>query len=716
MISQNNNDGLHIVLISLHGLIRGQNPELGYDSDTGGQVKYVLELATELSKRDDVRRVDLVTRQIIDDRVSKDYAQVQERLTDKASIIRIPFGPKRYLRKEVLWPYLDMFVDQMSNHFRRTGLPDLIHGHYADAGYAGAQLSRMLHIPYVFTGHSLGRVKLKRLLAANHERSELEQKYHFSTRIEAEEFALEVASMVVVSTNQEVEEQYELYSHYVPERMEVIPPGVDLTLFRPPAEDDDHSLIENELKRFLCDINKPFILAMARPDERKNTKMLLQVYGESKELQEKANLVLVLGTRDDVATMPPAQRNIINEAIYLIDRYDLYGKVAYPKNIKPETGPELYRYAASKRGIFVNPALTEPFGLTLLEAAASGLPIVATNDGGPRDIIANCKNGQLIDPLDNEAVTRALAIALSEDAQWDSWAKDGIEGATREYSWCKHADRYLRDVGEIISMEATPALVVSGRTKRLPEFDRLVITDLDGTLTGDDDALQEFSEMINRETRIGFGIATGRRLSEAMDYIKSLKLPQPDLILSSAGTELHYGKNLTPDRTWQKQIGYTWEPIKVREVLKDVEGLFPQPDEEQSEFKVSYTIDRKKAPSPARIRKMLREAGLRTKVILSLDLFLDILPVRGGNGVALRHLLFKWGFPSEHVLVAGDSGIDEEMLKGRTLGVVVGNHGPELKKLRKQPRIYFANGYHAKGVLEGIDFYKFTGTITIPND
>ncbi len=716
MILQNRDEGLHIVLISLHGLIRGQNPELGYDLDTGGQVKYVLELATELGKRDDVRRVDLVTRQIIDDRVSSDYSQVHESLGDKAHLIRIPFGPKRYLRKEVLWPYLDMFVDQMTSYFRRTGLPNLIHGHYADAGYAGAQLARTLHIPYVFTGHSLGRVKLRRLTAAKHDRAELEHKYRFGTRIEAEEFALEVASMVVVSTNQEIEEQYELYAHYVPDRMEVIPPGVDLTCFRPPTEGDDLQPIDAEVKRFLADTSKPPIISMARPDERKNLKMLLKVFGESRELQQKANLILVMGTRDDIAKMPPAQRSVLNEILYLIDKYDLYGKVAYPKNIKPETGPELYRYGALKRGIFVNPALTEPFGLTLLEAAASGLPIIATNDGGPRDIIANCGNGQLIDPLDEASITRALMVAFSEPEQWERWAQDGIAGATREYSWSKHADRYLRDVKEIIDLEAKPVLAESSRTLRLPEFDRMVITDLDGTLTGDDSALHEFSSLINRESRIGFGIATGRRLDQAMEFIKSLNLPQPDLIITSAGTELYYGSRLTPDKSWQKQINYCWEPDRVKEVLSDVAGLFPQPDHEQSHYKVSYTIDRQLAPNITKIRRALRESGLRTKVILSANMFLDILPVRGGNGVALRHLLFKWGFPPDHVLVAGDSGIDEEMLRGRTLGVVVGNHGPELKKLKKQPRIYFAQGHHARGVLEGMEFYQFTGNISIPND
>ncbi len=126
-----------------------------------------------------------------------------------------------------------MFIDQTLPHFKRTGLPDIIHGHYADAGLAGAQLARLLHIPYVFTGHSLGRVKRQRLSLGKADTEALEKKYKFTTRIEAEEIALETASMVVTSTNQEVQQQYELYDHYVPSRMEVIPPGVDLSSFSP---------------------------------------------------------------------------------------------------------------------------------------------------------------------------------------------------------------------------------------------------------------------------------------------------------------------------------------------------------------------------------------------------------------------------------------------------------------------------------------------------
>ncbi len=84
--------------------------------------------------------------------------------------------------------------------------------------------------------------------------------------------------------------------------------------------------------------------------------------------------------------------------------------------------------------------------------------------------------------------------------------------------------------------------------------------------------------------------------------------------------------------------------------------------------------------------------------------------------MSVRHIAYKWNFPLEHILVAGDSGNDEGMLSVNALGVVVGNYCPELEKLRKLPRVYFAQAHHAAGIIEGIRFYNFLDRITIPNE
>lgn len=296
--------GLYLLLITVHGLVRGRDMELGKDADTGGQIKYVLELARALAAHDGVERVDVLTRQVVDGKVSADYAEPIEELAPGARIVRLPCGPRRYLSKEVLWPYLDSFADQALKHIRRVGrIPDVIHAHYADAGYVGRRLCSLLEVPLIFTGHSMGRVKLKRLKANGMSDENIERQYHIHERIEAEERALDLAELVITSTLQEVEEQYGLYDNNQPQRMVVIPPGVDLERFYPPRRGRFKPAIYEEVARFLRYPDRPMILALSRADPRKNIAALVRAYAETPGLRDKANLVIIAGNRDDVRKM-----------------------------------------------------------------------------------------------------------------------------------------------------------------------------------------------------------------------------------------------------------------------------------------------------------------------------------------------------------------------------------------------------------------------------
>lgn len=707
-MKKEDNPGYYILMISVHGLIRSHNLELGRDADTGGQVKYVLEEAAALASRPMVERVDLITRILEDNRISSDYSQVTEPISDKARIVRISCGVRRYVRKEKLWSYLDIFADNIAKYLRTVGrAPDLIHAHYADAGYVGARVAALLDVPLAFTAHSLGKVKKLGLAEQGLSEEDMEREYSIDTRIDAEEQALQNAAMVVCSTHQEVEEQYGLYDHYQPNRMQVIPPGVDLSRFAPPGRWWQESFeLKVEVDRFLREPKKPMILCVARADKKKNLGALLHAYGKSEKLRETANLVIVAGNRDDYRRLPRGQKDSIKEIIHLIDYYDLYGKTAFPKRHSQEEIPLLYRQAARSRGVFVNPAWNEPFGLTLLEAAASGLPVVATNDGGPIDIIRKLSNGELVDPADPVKIGEAINRIVTDRMVWRDYSRQGLAAVDRHYSWKTHAKSYLKVAGKVITSDRRPI----GRTlhRRLVSHDRMLICDIDNTLTGDRKALARLMQMLlDASDKIGFGVASGRSLDLTLEALSKWDITMPNALITGVGTEIHYGPNLVRDWGYSTHINHRWKPEGIHKILDRLPGLKLQPQEGQGAHKISYFIDPEKAPGRAEVVRLLRRAGLSVSVIYSHGAFLDILPSRASKGQAIRRLATRWEIPLERIMVAGDSGNDEEMLVGEMQGVVVGNYSPELKKLRKRPKIYFAHGHFANGVIEAVEKFRW---------
>lgn len=503
--SQQKGKKLYILLISLHGLIRGENMELGRDSDTGGQVKYVVELARALGSMPGVYRVDLLTRQVSSPDVDWSYGEPTEMLSPRNSenfedemgessgsyIVRIPFGPRdKYVPKELLWPHIPEFVDGALNHVIQMSnvlgeqigggkpvWPVAIHGHYADAGDSAALLSGALNVPMLFTGHSLGRDKLEQLLKQGRlSRDEINLTFKIMRRIEAEELSLDASEIVITSTRQEIDEQWRLYDGFDPilerklrarikrnvscygrfmPRMAVIPPGMEFHHIVPqegdmdgePEGNDDHPptpdpTIWSEIMRFFTNPRKPMILALARPDPKKNITTLVKAFGECRPLRELANLTLIMGNRDGIDEMPGTNASVLLSVLKLVDKYDLYGQVAYPKHHKQSDVPDIYRLAAKTKGVFINPAFIEPFGLTLIEAAAYGLPLVATKNGGPVDILSVLDNGLLLDPHDQQSIADALLKLVADKQLWARCRQNGLNNI-HLYSWPEHCRTYL---------------------------------------------------------------------------------------------------------------------------------------------------------------------------------------------------------------------------------------------------------------------------------
>lgn len=725
---------ISILFVNLHGLFRGERLELGRDADTGGQTRYVLDLAKALGGNSDVE-ITVLTRLIKDKTVSTDYSKGEETLAlggqgegpaATLTILRVPFGGNRYVRKEQLWPHLDEAADQSIKLLRQRGtIPHFVHGHYADGGYVAMQLARVFGIPLGFTGHSLGLLKKSRLMAEGHKEAELEKRFNFSKRISAEEEILANADLVVTSTQHEIDTQYALYPSTVRESFSVIPPGFGLDRFiafydsRERDSDEYHNAmaahvaLEEELARFFIEPDKPLIVSVCRPDKRKNISGLIEVFGEHRDLRAMANLAIFAGIRKDISTMESAEKDVLVEMLLLMDKYDLYGSMAIPKKHDVTFQiPELYRIAAERHGAMVNLSLNENFGLTLLEAAASGLPVVATKNGGPVDIVERLQNGIIVDPEDHAEAASALRDLLTDRDRWTKASNQGVTSVRRYYTWEAHVESYLKRVKPLTeAME--PKLYPVSRTsnpigKRLGQVEYIFISDIDNTLIGgEEESAQELSTLLRTHSdRIAFAVCTGRPLIMAQEAMDQWSFPRPEILITSVGTEIYYDDTkLLPDRGWASHLSFQWNPDGVRHALEGIEGLELQEDEAQRKFKVSYYYGGKDKDIMAAINHRLQLAKLRFNVIDSHGTFIDILPTRASKGKAVRYLCHKWGLPYKRIITAGDSGNDRDMLQGALKGILVGNRSAELDELKSGPYLYKAQGGYSAGVLEGLRHY-----------
>lgn len=720
--------GLYIQMFSVHGLVRGESPELGRDADTGGQVKYVLELARALGEEPQVERVDLITRLLEDKTFSSDYGQPQEPLSGKSRIVRVQAGGRRYIRKELLWPHLDEMVDKTVKFLKSQGrIPDIFHGHYADGGYVARELAAFFGAPFIFTGHSMGAHKKGKLLGEGFSSEEINRRYHMEHRLGVEERIIREADRIIASTRHEIERQYGLYQGAGAGNYTVIPPGIDLETFYPHYHPHLHPetvseiarqarvVLLAELQRFWTAPQKPFILALCRPDQRKNIAGLVTAYGQDKELQVMANLAIFAGIRKDIQQMEENERGVLTEMLLLMDSFDLYGKLAIPKkhDFSVEV-PELYRLCADSRGVFVNPALVEPFGLTLIEAAACGLPIVATRDGGPADIVAGCENGILVDPSSSSEIAAACKNILVERELWDCLSHNGINGVRTHYSWQSHCRDTIDLYGQAL-VAIPPASTVAGGGKkvgaavgkRLANLEYLLITDIDNTLVGEKESMAALLDLLARHrNRLGWGVATGRCLDKTLSVLAGQGIKPPDILICSVGTEIFYGPEPVADSGWQGHLAHRWRPEPIREALADLAGLVPQEPGRSRPFKISYYLD-DDGELLVEIHRRLQQKNLKYHLVYSHGRFLDILPYRASKGKAIRYLSYKWGVPLNRIMAAGDSGNDESMLRGDICGLVVGNYSPELERLKGLNRIHFSLKSCAAGIMDGLRRYRF---------
>ncbi|MBP5980789.1 MAG: HAD-IIB family hydrolase [Halomonas sp.] len=685
---------MHIVHLALQGCLRGKDIEYGITADTGGHIRYLLELV-EASEHDPaIERITLITRAFECEFSQVDYTCPIEVISPKVTLVRLPTGRADYLPKEELWQELPAFITAFERWLKALPTPpDALHAHYADAGEVAAEISARHAIPFVFTAHSLGRCKLK-CLADGKLSLDAKAQQTLQRRIAFEERAIRDATLIIASSRDEAEVQYADYLHYDTGRIRVIPPGSHLADFTNAVSTP---AVESMMQPFLLDPDKPVLLAIARPVTRKNLAALVRAYGQSEALRTIANLVIVAGVREHIDALEPELAENLHELLTLIDDYDLYGHIAYPKHHAPEDIPALYAWARERGGVFINPALNEPFGLTLLEASAAGLPLIATDSGGPSDIIEQCGNGILMNPRHSGDITRHALNLFQNPDRWQRMADNGRE-AVKAYDWQRHTQCYH----DLLNRLSQPQLVPS-----TPKA--LLICDIDNTLTGSPEGIRAFTAWYEEQPTLGFGVATGRSFHSALSILEQAGIPYPRVIISSVGSEIYYrntnGVTYHQDVEWAELIDRSWQREAIHQALLDFTELTPQGPLEQRRHKLSYFSD----GDPmlvTRLQAHLKKHGLTGTVIQSHGRYVDILPVGASKGQAVEHVRQRLHIDRQALYVAGDSGNDLDMLRSTPCSIAVANHCDGLLDAPGMTHVYSASARHALGVIEGVKHFQ----------
>jgi sucrose-phosphate synthase len=454
---------MHVAFVNPQGNFDPDNSYLASHPDFGGQLVYVREVARTLETMG--HTVDILTRRIVDPDWPEFAADTDSYPGHpNLRILRIPCGPEGFLPKEELWPHLGEWTEGIARWYGGSW-PGLWTGHYADGGLCAAVLERESGVPFTFTGHSLGAWKLDLLLEGSEDLQSADARYNFGSRIPAERAALARAAAVVTNSAAERREQYDhpAYRDVVDpdrdDRFAVIPPGVNPDIFDPearsPWEDEVRARIRDAHERDIAPHRRalPAVVAWSRLDPKKNHLALVRAFAGSPELRERANLLIVTRGLDDPLRDPgdatEVQRSVLQGVVAEIERSDLWGSVSAFNLSGQSTLAALYRWAAESGGVFCLPAEYEPFGLTVVEAMAVGLPVVVTKNGGPGEITDEGRAGLLVDPYDPADIASKLLSLLSDGDAWRTFAERGRERTRTVYSWHRTAEGYLRLAEEI---------------------------------------------------------------------------------------------------------------------------------------------------------------------------------------------------------------------------------------------------------------------------
>lgn len=491
----------NIAILSPHGFFAQENV-LGMP-DTGGQVVYILDQVKALEKSlydtlqnaglDITPKILILTRLIPEAQNTTCNQRLEKVMNTKDCwILRVPFRTHNkkvtdnWISRFEIWPYLEEFAEDsyLALKAEFNGRPDLVIGNYSDGNLVAYLLSKKYGVTMSCIAHALEKSKY---LYSDLYWNEMEDHYNFSLQFTADLIAMNSSDFQIASTFQEIAGtdttvgQYESHRHFsLPglfrvenginlhhPKFNIISPGVNENIYFPYYEENRRILgTRNELEDIifkgkedpevlgkLADPDKIPIFSMARLDSNKNLTSLVKWYGESPELQEVANLVIIAGKVNINDSSDKEEIEEIKKMHDYIGKYNLMDKIKWiGKLMRKDEAGEIYRLIAEHKGVFIQPALFEGFGLTVLEAMTSGLPVIATQYGGPLEIIQNGKNGYHIDPVNAEESTEVILDVIkqikSKSGFWKKLSDASIQRVEEAYNWRLYS-RKLLDLAKI---------------------------------------------------------------------------------------------------------------------------------------------------------------------------------------------------------------------------------------------------------------------------
>ncbi len=162
---------------------------------------------------------------------------------------------------------------------------------------------------------------------------------------------------------------------------------------------------------------------------RKRIDLFLQAFADVKARVPNA-VTLVVGSGPEDAALRALASDL-----------DISDSVRFTGFVPDEELPAYY----GASDVFVHTCKNESFGLSVLEASAAGLPVVAVNEGGPREIIADGVSGLLVD-ANPTALADAIGVLAGNSELREQMGQAGQQRAAANYSWERGARDFLNVV------------------------------------------------------------------------------------------------------------------------------------------------------------------------------------------------------------------------------------------------------------------------------